>query len=112
LAIMGLELGQDFMSEKWHSTSWAISLAPFSAPVSIGIFIPSFLGATSIGVHCKWQWFPTWVAWARAHCFFNEERVWSSRSIISFHANSKVWITQIKPWMHLSGHQYSCPDVF
>jgi hypothetical protein len=30
----------------------------------------------------------------------NEERVWSSGSIISFHANSKVWITEIKAWMY------------
>jgi hypothetical protein len=24
------------------------------APIGIDTFIPSFLGATSIGVHCKW----------------------------------------------------------
>jgi hypothetical protein len=51
------------------------------------------------------------VAWARTHCFSNEERVWSSRSIISSHGISKVWITEIKAWMYLSGHKYSCPDV-
>jgi hypothetical protein len=52
------------------------------------------------------------VAWARTHCFSNEIRVGSSRSIISFHVNWKVWITEIKAWMYLSGHQYSCLDIF
>jgi hypothetical protein len=35
-----------------------------------------------------------------------------TRSIISLHVNWKVWITEVKAWMCLSGHQYSCPDVF
>jgi hypothetical protein len=50
--------------------------------------------------------------WARTHCFSNEIRVWSSRSKISFHVSWKVWITEIRAWLYLSGHQYSCLDVF
>jgi hypothetical protein len=73
---------QDFLLVKQHSTAWAI----YS--------------------------FPTWVAWARTHCFSNEIRVWSSRNLISFHVSWKVWITEIKAWMYLSGNQYSCLDVF
>jgi hypothetical protein len=82
------------------------------APVSIDTFIPSFPGATNIWAHCKWLSFLTWVAWARTYCFSNEERVWTNRSIISFYVNWKVWMTEIKAPMYLSGHQYSCPDVF
>jgi hypothetical protein len=35
--------------------------------------------------------------------------------MISFHADSKVWVTEIKAWMYWSGcigHQYSYPDLF
>jgi hypothetical protein len=66
----------------------------------MGIFISSFPGAIGIGAHFRWKSPPTW---AKTYCFSNEERVWSKRSIISFQAKSKVWITEIKSWIYWSG---------
>jgi hypothetical protein len=69
----------------------------------MGIFISSFPGVTGIGTHCKWTLSSISMVWAGTHCFSNEKRVWSRRSIISFHANSKVCIAEIKAWIYCFG---------
>jgi hypothetical protein len=61
-------------------------------PLKVSVVIPSFPGATSIGTHCKWESFSNLSGLGQTHCFSNETRVWSSRSIISFRVNSKVWV--------------------